>query len=619
MRDRLIQFVLLCVAAGALTGAAALRRPIERQRDALRLMTVTSDPGVERDPKAALLQLVPGGLRAPILTYLWIRSQDLKDKQRFYDAQQLRDLICDMMPHFAGVYAYHGWDMAWNISVSTYTPEERWMWVHNGLKLIRDKGLYYNPDDLYLYRELSWIFFNKMGQYIDEMHMVYKRRWAALMQHLLGSPPLTGSTRDVIDAFRPIVEAPDDQRVLRSDPQTAKFLDALRAAGVEPDDAFLTYYNRFSDDPRVSEFEWMREKPRDQRERRIARLMTDPALAAPRAKVLAFVRRKILKQRYRMDPKWMLHLMETYGPLDWRSVNAHGIYWATLGLHKVKNLKLQSINELNTGRNVLNALKSLTAGGQIYYTPNPDDPEMPFIDWGPDWRFIEPTHQEYLRLGTLSAGGRDKIATDQNALRNGHINYLTHAIQQLYIGGRRELAQHYYDEMKRLLKPTEDIYKLDLHAFVREKIREIGTPTYEAARKMWFAALRTAYRALAGGNQAQFSAYRSFAQRTYREWCDEIASKAPRMQPPPFETLEQEFIRDLFLRPEVTGLRIPLLVKVRLYRGLPLKTRQAIYPRIAPTLRTQCQQERIDFDKAFPAPPPQAGTPGGGGSETPRR
>ncbi len=182
---------MLAIAGSAITGAVMLQKPIESQRHRLKLTTVTSDAGIAKHPRTVLLQVAPGGLRAPLLTYLWLRSQQLKSDGKFFDAQQLRDLICDLSPHFPGVWSFHAWDMAWNISVATHTPEERWMWVSNGIRLLRDRGLYYNPDNLVLHKELSWIFFSKMGQYNDDMHMIYKRRSAGLMHGVFGAPPVT--------------------------------------------------------------------------------------------------------------------------------------------------------------------------------------------------------------------------------------------------------------------------------------------------------------------------------------------------------------------------------------------------------------------------------------------
>lgn len=601
MRDRLVQLVFVGVTLAALTAAAMLQGQLQSQRDELNLVTVTADPNIVKDPRIALLQIAPGGLRAPFLTYLWIRSQQLKDDGRLFDAKQLRDLICDLMPYYSGVWAFHAWDMAWNISVQTHTPQERWMWVSNGLELLRDRGLFYNPKDLVLHHQLAWIFFNKMGQYTDEMHMVYKRRWAARMQRLLGSPPITERTEEVIEAFRPIAEAPGDLEALLAERAVAEFVKALRANGVQPDETFLPYYNRFSADPLVAPFGWLRDPPADPRERRIAELMSSDAHAAARARLLAFARRKVLVETYKMDPNWMLQLMEKYGPFDWRQVNPHGLYWATLGLHRAQGLNLADMHPLNTGRILLGALKSLTRTGQYYYTPDPKNPDDPDIDWQPDWRFIEPTHQAYVTAGEKMVAGPDKLHSSDNMYRDAHLTYLSNAIMQLYIGGREQDAQHYYTQVKELLKPEGMIYELSLLDFVRAKRMEFGTPPSDMARAFWAGALRSAYRALAGGNHNEYLRRHAFAQRTFKSFAD---GAVQRLRPEEgFDAQERGFLVTLLLRPQALAMRVPLLAKVRLYRALSTDKKRAIYDLVAEGLRRECQQEGLDFDKAFPAPP----------------
>ena len=55
---------------------------------------------------------------------------------------------------------------------------------------------------------------------------------------------------------------------------------------------------------------------------------------------------------------------------------------------------------------------------------------------------------------------------------------------------------------------------------------------------------------------------------------------------------------------------VPLLSKVRLYQALPTDKKRAVYEPVAEELRRQCQQQGLDFNKAFPAPP--GGTPNPG-------
>jgi hypothetical protein len=78
--------------------------------------------------------------------------------------------------------------MAYNISVKFPDPQDRWRWLQRGIELLRDEGLRYNPKEALLYRELGWFFQHKMGQNLDDAHLVYKYNWAVAMTNAFGGP-----------------------------------------------------------------------------------------------------------------------------------------------------------------------------------------------------------------------------------------------------------------------------------------------------------------------------------------------------------------------------------------------------------------------------------------------
>ena len=57
-------------------------------------------------------------------------------------------------------------------------PAERWQWVENGIRLLRDDGLRYNPRDARLHFELGWLFQHKIGARADRAWPYYQRRLA---------------------------------------------------------------------------------------------------------------------------------------------------------------------------------------------------------------------------------------------------------------------------------------------------------------------------------------------------------------------------------------------------------------------------------------------------------
>ena len=92
---------------------------------------------------------------------------------------QLSDWIAKLQPRSAPVWAYHSWNMAYNVAALMSDPAEKWRWVRNGIGLLRDEGLVYNPGSARLHQELAWLFLHKLGSDLDAAAGFYRARWAA--------------------------------------------------------------------------------------------------------------------------------------------------------------------------------------------------------------------------------------------------------------------------------------------------------------------------------------------------------------------------------------------------------------------------------------------------------
>ena len=560
-----------------------------------------------------LVTMAPGGLRAPIVSYLCIRAEDLKNDGRYYEAMQLADLICNLVPNFSGVWGFHGWNMAYNISVQTHTPEERWRWVYGGVELLRDRGIPQNPKSLNLYRELGWIFYHKMGHYMDEMHVSYKSRLAAKMQRLLAAPPY-GTTKETLDAFRPIWQAPIDREPARqgqqdvrkdllqnviADPAAQEFARLLKEADVEIGWQLLDAYNRCSLDEAVEVVRWAPPRLETDRDRQLSSLINSEKHKEARQKLLAFVRAQILWNVYRMDPDWMMQLMDKFGPIDWRLPMAHALYWTTYGLHVCEAAELGDINSLNTDRIVLNALKSMTWRGRLMYMENPGNPEMPFITWSSDWRFIVSTQQEFILMGQATSKARGTEFKDSQ-LATGHVNYLAQAIQMLYVGYRRQKAAELLDYIKKTYEPDGPEWSLDLEEFVIDRFNRDSQPTQDAAYANITSALRTAFVLRALGDVDGYRQSISFAKKVYDVYTVDVPR---RIALPPLAAMARDVVAGLLVRPRALGVDLSLVRRSELYRSLEDRMQRELYDIVAPALRRQCELWELDFAKAFPIPP----------------
>jgi len=627
----------LLVAAGFLAGAGLLQKPLDVLREEHQLVA-PGDAIHEDHPELAVLNLLPGGLRAWGINWLWIRSQKLHQEERYYDARQRAEWICKLMPYHPTVWVYQSWNLAWNISANTHTPHERWNWVRAGMELLRDEAIPRNPKALLLYKELAWVFFFKMGLYTDEMNMTYKQRWAMQMQELLGAPPY-GAADEVIEAFRPIAEvagwvddrdeaarsqgAPEPMpALLDKDPrrQAEKMIQAdmrdrlledagvaayaarLAEVGVEVDVVLLASYNRFSREDPVEVVRTRLPDLTDDRDRAISEIINDsrPGPAAARRKMLAFVRAQILWNHYRMDPAWMMKLMIRYHlPLDWRHVMPHSLYWVTYGLHVVEDVSLKDIDSLNTERIVLNSLKSLTWTGQMVYLDNPRQRNAPELVWASDWRYIDATQQEYLAVIKKIEEDRGE-AFEENIVKDGHMNYLVAAMAMYYAGDRRGKAHALFRDTKEKYKPEGPEWKLELEEFLLYRVTRDRGIIRDFADAQITASLIAAFENLARRDRDAYSRCYSYARRIHSRYQKESPD---RQDIAPFDSYVGFYLANMLARPVLHYARLSLLDRSFLYAAVDTRFQVRVYDQVGPYLRRECAEQGLDFERAFPAPP----------------
>ncbi len=176
--------------------AGRLQRPLVQMRRELRL--TTGEPLENTPPLVAFTTVAMGGFRGVIADLLWLRASGLQEDGKYFELVQLADWITKLEPRMKQVWAFHAWNMAYNVSVLFNNPTDRWRWIHQGITLLRDEGLRYNPGEPNLYWQLGWIYQHKISGNSDQMNIYYKRWWADEMATLFDGPRpdyqhLTGS------------------------------------------------------------------------------------------------------------------------------------------------------------------------------------------------------------------------------------------------------------------------------------------------------------------------------------------------------------------------------------------------------------------------------------------
>ncbi|MCO6400543.1 MAG: hypothetical protein J5I99_04855 [Verrucomicrobia bacterium] len=327
--NRWTTILLISLFLAGLLGAARLNEPL---REARRQYGISqADPMINAPPLVVFSTVALGGFRGIIADILWIRSARLQDEGRYFELVQLADWITKLEPRFTSVWAYHAWNLSYNISVLLKRPEERWRWVRSGISLLRDEGLRYNPGNARLLYELGWLFQHKLGGNSDTAGDFYRRQWAAEMSELWDGP-----TPD----FDTLINAPPTEAALLAQPDVAPLIAQLRAAGRDP----------FSP-ARIAE---ARAAP-----------PSDPLRTSAGQKLIAHLRLRALRDTYKLDPRTMRDLDSRYGPLDWRLPQAHAIYWGWQSLH----VATRDFDIISADRMIFQSLGDAFRQGSLYTDP----------------------------------------------------------------------------------------------------------------------------------------------------------------------------------------------------------------------------------------------------------
>lgn len=292
-----------------------------------------TDPIENAPPEIAFTTIALGSFRGLVADILWLRAAMLQEKGQYFEMAQLASWITRLQPRFTGAIAYLAWNMAYNISVTCSSYEDRWKWVSKGIELIRDEAIAYNPADPILYKELGWIYQHKIGDVLDDANVYYKTQMATMYMKVFG-----GTEPD----WKALMAAPeDDVGFMSIFPKTDFLWKALSESGYESLDKLESDFRNTGSMPAK-----FAEKLNDSKKQK---------------DLDAYFRKKWLKEVYKLDPAKMFELNNRYGKFDWRLPDAHAIYWATLGLERSKFTE----REISNDRIITQSLKNAFMGGRL--------------------------------------------------------------------------------------------------------------------------------------------------------------------------------------------------------------------------------------------------------------
>ncbi|MGB8852394.1 MAG: hypothetical protein WCC69_02360 [Pirellulales bacterium] len=552
-----------------------------------------------------------GTFRGLAVDVLWARADHLQTEGEYFEAQTLSQWITTLQPRFQKVWAFQAWNLAYNIAAAAQVPSERWGWIRRGISLLRDRGIPLNPTAAQLYMELGWIFHNKIAGRSDREHWYYKARLARDVEEFLGDITTGKTTDQAIEAIRRIASAPATLAELEAGtPGVQRLLDLLKAHGANPDEAFMRMVGRAM----------MRASSLDARLLGAATLPPGPDASLLKAlrddqeaaavlfdRLVPHLQRRILEDRYRMDPARMVALMERYGPLDWRHGEAHGIYWTEQGIEIGRTLRRrEDTNELLIIRSRLHMLADLMKTGRVDF-----DGVTNRVDLLPDPRFIEAyerSMQDAITLITsdegVSAGSFGRA--DETDLLDGYENVLNLAVILEFLYGERAAAETHFVKLGLLAEKAgreiDPVYDESVESFVAARIGEVLAIDVANLRQFLDAMIRRAIlEGLAKQSLGVFNRYLAVARDVYER---RYAASDPQAKFVlgesallPFPKLVQNSFVGV-----IQDVGLPLLVRARAWAWAPEPLKAGAFESVGERVRSEAQAAGLDPDLAFPVP-----------------
>ncbi len=584
-----------------------------------------TDEAIAGAPPIVALGTALGALRGLIVDYLWLKVTWMKEKGLFYEVMADADLITRLQPRFPEVWAFHGHNMAYNISVVTNTPQERWAWVNAGIDLVRNRGIRYNPNDLVLHKELGFWFAHKLDGVADDAHLHYKREFAREWQFVLGTPPYDYEQRKAW--IKRIADAPVTLAELEaSDPAMRGFLDTLIAQT-----AVLAPRYRFDPKSDFKRFLALHGEWDARRTSAYAQLLgmrpsadAAPGIAALDAtfgaagnakqagELLDYMRRKVLLDDYNMDPRLMYEFTRDTGPLDWRHPQAHALYWARRG-EQFGQDRVEKGNDIyktiNNSRVEIQAMQALARSGLVGYDPFSGDNVTRLND--PRW--IKVIDRKFRRLYDQYYATR---GSGSDSFTDFHENFMKAAIRELYRSGDVQGAQGILDELDGLygrggVVPNEQ-YAIPLDTFVRNVTYGEYEQVPETARSDVYASLERGFREglLLDRAEVLEDALRFAKELTtyFREarWNDFVNKFGEGRMRELLGGLDESV--PAVLAKVLTDSSTPLLDRFVIYGKAPEDLRASVYDRVKPQLEmeftgSQLSNGNLTVDRVLPEPP----------------
>lgn len=638
-RVQIIAVVLLAACLASSTGLALAMTGV-----AGRAKLAYTDRAEEGQPPEVALGIAMGAFRGIFVNFLWIRANNLKEAGKFFEINDLVQAITTLQPRFSRVWVFHAWNMAYNISVTTQTRAERWEWVQKGVRLLRDKAIPQNPNDLLLHRELAWLFLHKIQGITDDANRYYKTQMASEWQVAVGPPPRIGAEdrprERAIEVYakwlQVIADAPGRMEDLyAAQPRTKDLVERLRRE-LEEDAETLDGARRI-----LERYELHQALERSATKAAIRAqfgpknelfetTFKDAALTEAWRALVPTLRKRMIIEKYSMDPQQMIRYTRKYGPLDWRNPASHALYWAAQGVERalirtsaemvdgrvvIDEGVRKDYDFVNSDRIVIQAVQELFRSGELYFD---------FLDnaaTGGDGYYLTVPNIYFARTyGQIINELVARSPVDDRGKRAysfytaGFENFITDVILYLFRSGDKAQAEEYkqfmltFEGMNLNDPQRSEDWALPLDQFVEKNLTDRQISANVAVGEV-VGALQQAYTSgLMAGNGEMFRAAMDYAKLAHGYYMKkQIRTAAANPNAPRTEVMPQDFrlVAGGVFAQFMAGMGVDEARTV--YTSAPPELRVFAYDILRATF-TDPQNQTLavggePFDTVFPEPP----------------
>jgi hypothetical protein len=282
-------------------------------------------------------------------------------------------------------------------------------------------------------------------------------------------------------------------------------------------------------------------------------------------------RARLLREKFKMDPKLMKELDERYGPLEWRLPEAHAIYWAAIGLQKAEEnpTKIKKDDLITLRRVIYQSMQLSFQRGRLI-----SNPFIQAFEFGPNLDIIPKVSKSYEEQAELEPGMHDHIL-------RAHRNFLRDAVYFLYAHNRVKDAAYWYKYMGDKY-PNQTILDYNTNSFPRNvtldqyavaRVQEdVGETSPERTKANLEGLLENSYLSLAIDEDERAAGFKLLARQIWNTYESKIsAEQKARVGLMSLKNLDDN-VRNRLLAPDA---------------GLPLEVRAALASKLGVPLPVQ--------------------------------